>query len=235
MVVVGPTLFVEEDNGSVQGLFRVPTAGGMLSEVTAFTSASDVAIDADNVYGIVTAGPCEIDRAPSAGGAMPSPFVNSSDLNRVAGNCPTALATDGTNVYWASSFSRNRNNDNGGVQVCVLSVGTRSASLAGPPVPLSSIEVDEEPFEMATDGKNVYVVTNASLWRWALDTGTPPVRIAGNLALSTACGGPNGGCTYSGCGAQSFIGLAVDDTSVYLAIGGPQGGSQPGPIYKIPK
>jgi hypothetical protein len=81
-------------------------------------------------------------------------------------------------------------------------------------------------------------VTNASLWRWALDTGTPPVRIAGNLGLGMTCGGgggPGGGCTYSGCGTSSQIGLAVDDTSVYLAIGSSPGINQGGPLYKIPK
>jgi hypothetical protein len=240
MVVVGPTLFLVTVNGSAQVVDSVPTVGGtMISQVTTFTSPNDIAFDSNSVYAIVTSGPCEIDRAPSAGGAMPSPFVSSNDLNS-SGGCPTVLATDGTTVYWASDTTANPNNDNSGAQECILSVGGRPADLsAGTPTTRSSVVMDEAPLRMATDGTSVYVVTNASLWRFPTGGGQgSPVRLAGNLGVGMGCGnigGPSGGCTFNGCSAQTQIGLAIDDTSVYLAVGAPMGGSGAGTLYKIPK
>jgi hypothetical protein len=243
MAVFGPTLFVGmPTNGNQYVVSSVPTNGNgaSLSTVATFANANAVAIDSSNVYAIVTPnGPCEIDSAPSAGGGSTSTFVNGNALNSVGGGCPSAIASDGTTVYWAGNYSRNLSNNNGGDQVCILFVGAASASM---PVPTlrSSVEVNEAPLKMVTDGTNAYVLTNDSLWRFPTDTGAPPVRVAGNLGI-TVCGGGmsggNGGCSFpgGGCGQSSDIGLAVDDTSVYVAIGNTQGGNQGGVLYKIPK
>jgi hypothetical protein len=243
MVLVGSTLFLGvPNNGSALDVSSVPTSGGPISPVASFGNVNAFAVDSSNVYAIVTPnGPCEIDSAPSAAGGSASTFISGNALNSVGGGCPWAIATDGTNVYWGGNYSRNRNSDsNGGDQVCVLYVGGTSAGTPAPTL-RSSVVANESPLKMVTDGTNVYLLTNDSLWRFPPDTGATPVRIAGNLGLMTNCGGGGngiiGGCSLpgGGCGSQSQIGLAVDGTSVYVGFGNAQGGNQGGTLLKVAK
>jgi hypothetical protein len=241
MTLVGPTLFlgIPTPSGALN-VARLPKSGGPITPVASFGNVNAFAVDSSNVYAIVTPnGPCEIDGAPSAGGGTASTFIGGNALNSVGGGCPWAIATDGTSVYWAGNYSRSRTNDNnGGDQVCVLFVGGTSV---GSPAPTlrSSIVANESPLKMVSDGTNLYLLTNDSLWRFPPDTGTP-VRVAGNLGVMTNCGGGTGnsiGCSFpgGGCGSQSQIGLAVDDTSVYVAFGNAQGGNQGGTLLKVAK
>jgi hypothetical protein len=243
MTVVGPTLFLgAPSNGNQYVVSSIPTSGGPISPVATFSNVNGVAIDSSNVYAIVVANaPCEIDSAPSAGGGSPTTLVNPNDLNNNGGGgCPSALATDGKTVFWASNFSRNRSNNNSSDLVCILSVGGVSPTARVPSV-LSSVEANETPLKMVADGMNAYVLTNQSVWRFPTGGVGSPVRVAGNLNLTTNCSGGsgpfNGGCSNSGggCGMSSQIGLAVDDTSVYLSVRNLQGGTQGGPLYKVPK
>jgi hypothetical protein len=245
MTVLRGTLFLAGNANGGFAIDSVPTSGGMVMPVVTFPGNPQAqAIDATNVYALVNSGgPCELDSAPTAGG-KPSTLVGSNAFNNLGGGCPQSIASDGTNVYWASNFTESvGNNNNGGnfSQECLVQVGSASVGGGAPATPttVGSVRADEAPLRLATDGTNVYVVTNASLWKFPTG-GQTGLRIAGNLGINMGCGGGgpsfNGGCSHNGnCGPMPMVELTLDDTSAYVAIATTAGGTQGGVLLKVPK
>jgi len=238
---VGGTLFLAANSNGQYVVGSVPTSGGMVAPVATFRGEpQSITVDSTNVYAVVaSSGPCEIDSAPVSGGTA-STLIGQNVLNGPnSGGCPQGLASDGTRLYWATNYSAYPAGDNGNSPgECTVSV-TSAPIGGGPATTLSTVRADEVPLQIATDGTNVYVATNRSLWRFPPGGGAP-VRLAGNLDVTMTCGGSNfgsGGCSYVGgaCGGNSPVALAVDDTSAYLAIASGQGVGQGGVLLKITK
>ncbi len=225
MVIFQATIFL---SWNVNGTFQVgsvPTSGGAVSVVASFGNANaSFAVDANGIYAVVTLpnGPCEIDRAPIAGGTVTTIAPN-------ANGCPNAIATDGLDVYWATSGSVTMGNDN--ASTCVLQV-SRVPETGGGVTTLATLVTSEQPVQIAADSSSVYVATDESLWQFPTGDGGAPMRLAGNLGATTATNGAVG-CGNSG-GTEPTVALAIDDTSAYLVVPTTPGSSN-GVLLKIPK
>jgi hypothetical protein len=227
MVLSRGTIFgIWNVNGS-ERVWSVPTSGGTIADVATLPNSNGgVAVDASGVYTVVTNGPCEIDRVTLPGGKPTTLAAN-------IGGCPSSLASDGSSVYWANTFSMNSNGNNGSGSQCVLQVSSVSVT-SGTPTTLASIDTNETPYQVAVDASDVYVATNASLWKIAI-SGAAPTRIAGNLGAGLVGGsGPNG-CNNGGGGGGSIpVALALDDMHIYLIVS-PSPGNPQGVLLEVSK
>ncbi len=227
LLIAGGTLFgFAQANGNGVTVVAVPTRGGSLRQVASLAvgSSGQFAVDATRVYVAATdQSSCQIVSAPVSGGAF-------STL--VADTCTTSsLASDGASLYFA--FPLSTYGDNGAPGSCAVLV--QSVPVAGgAPATVASIPADELPLQVAVDASNVYVATNASLWRAPIAGGTP-VRVAGNLgAAASPQGSGGGGCSYGGGGGGVRpVSLAVDDATVYLAVLGATSSTET--LFAIPK
>jgi|GEM_PF-3022652 hypothetical protein len=225
MVIFQATIFM---SWNVNGTFQVgsvPTGGGAVSVLASFgNSNGGVAVDANGIYAVVTQpnGPCEIDRAPIAGGT-------GATIAPDANGCPNAIATDGSDVYWATSGSVTIGNNN--ANACVLQV-SRVPETGGAVTTLATLVTSEQPLQIAADPSYVYVATDESLWQFPTSDGGAPLRLAGNLGATSATNGASG-CGNSG-GTGATIALAIDDTSAYVVVP-TNPGSSGGVLLKIAK
>ncbi len=197
------TLFVFLQASGGLELQSVPASGGTLQPVATIpgTPQGPYAIDTKNVYFVnASSGSCAIQSAPTAGGMV-------STLASQA--CPSAIASDGTYLYWAANASTSNGNQ------CSVQI-ERIPVDGGSPSTFASISANEVPFGIAVDATSVYLLTNASLWAVPL-AGGAAARLAGNLGGTNVQTGP-GNCFYSG-GASTTSSLAVDDTNAYVAVG----------------
>jgi hypothetical protein len=216
--------FGERANGGGSnplGVFAVPQAGGSVVPVTTFSTANmKFIVDDSNVYAVSTDGACEILRAPVSGGD-PEKVLSGQGYG-----CPSAMASDGAQLYFATNQTEPLNNpddsDNGiSLQQCVLAI--RSVPIGGgEPNTLTEFPADEMPVRIAVDDSRIYVATNKSVWR-VPTAGGAATRVAGNLAAAVGQNdnkGPGGGCSYFGGfnGGRDPVGLGVDATDIYVAV-----------------
>jgi hypothetical protein len=225
MVIFQATIFM---SWNVNGTFQVgsiPTSGGAVSVIAGFgNSNGSFAVDANGIYAVVTQpnGPCEIDRAPIAGGTATTIAAN-------VNGCPSAIATDGSDVYWATTGSVTMGNNS--ANTCVLQVSSVPET-GGAVTTLATLVTSEQPVQIAADPSYVYVATDESLWQFPTSDGGAPLRLAGNLGATTTTNGANG-CGNNG-GTEPTIALAIDDTSAYVVVPTTPGSSS-GVLLKIAK
>jgi hypothetical protein len=206
-------------NGNSLTVSSVPASGGSLQVIAQFANASfnapQFAFDSTNVYAIVN---CQIEVAPRAGG-MPS------TLMIAAGQCPAAIASDGTNVYWSTqttSYSGQNGNQvcaGGSIYATPVAGGATTTLLQFPSTSPngSNSPSSEAAMGLALSASTLYAYTGQSVWQIPTASGASATRLAGNLGgFTNGSGGP---CTSnSGGGGQAGFSMIPATTDLYLAI-----------------
>jgi hypothetical protein len=220
LTLVGSTLALVSLTPEVT-VVTVPTSGGAPTSVATFSDVGALAFDADSVYTSAEEPPCILQSTPLTGGSPTT--IAQLDLQI----CPTALASDGTTLYWAGP---NATYPPGASEpMCMLQVGSIPVG-GGSPKLLTSVSSVEAPVQIVVDTTNLYVATSQSVWRLATSGGTA-VRLAG--AFNPAADACQNGAAYT---LAPAVAIAVDETSLFVsACSSCASVSSGGALFKLAK